>query len=188
MPRLARSGYPALPEDSSVWSAAGVDGSYGDHRIPPSDQQTVPRTLASLGQFGQLHGVVRLPNGPPIVCGVAGIRGDNGTDWLDFYLPLGALGVAEPRSNEHMVGDPTRMNSDSEHRIRHQMHRNGPGDTSPGMVCEQISLALAGGAQWWDQIIWAIDAWHHYVATGDKHGLTREMAPTRPDTPMPSCL
>jgi hypothetical protein len=41
-----------------------------------------------------------------MVCGVVAVREDNGPDWLDFYLPLGALGRADPRSNEHMVGDP----------------------------------------------------------------------------------
>lgn len=89
-----------------LWSAAGVEGCYGDDRIPPCDQQTVPCTVASLERFGHLYGVVRLPNGAPMVCGVVAVREDNGPDWLDFYLPLGALGRAEPRSNEHMVGDP----------------------------------------------------------------------------------
>lgn len=92
---------------SALWSAAGVEGCYGSRHVPPPDQQTVPCTLASLLRFGHLRGVVRLPNGAPIVCGVVTIREDNGPDWLDFYLPLGALGRAEPRSNEHMVGDPS---------------------------------------------------------------------------------
>ncbi|MFG2058921.1 hypothetical protein ACGFI9_33355 [Micromonospora sp. NPDC048930] len=89
-----------------LWSAAGVEGCYGSHRIPLSDQQAVPCTLASLERSSHLYGVVRLPNGAPMVCGVVAVREDNGPDWLDFYLPLGALGRAEPRSNEHMVGDP----------------------------------------------------------------------------------
>ncbi|MEV6849314.1 hypothetical protein [Actinoplanes sp. NPDC051411] len=90
-----------------LWSAAEVEGCYGSRQIAPADQQIVPCTQASLLQFGHLHGVVRLPNGAPIVYGVVAVREDNGPDWLDFYLPLGALGRAEPRSNEHMVGDPS---------------------------------------------------------------------------------
>jgi hypothetical protein len=90
-----------------VWSAAEVEGCYGSHLIAPSEQETVPCTLASLLRFGHLRGVVRLPNGAPLVCGVVAVREDDGADWLDFYLPLGALGRAEPRSNEHMVGDPS---------------------------------------------------------------------------------
>jgi hypothetical protein len=31
------------------------------------------------------------------VCGVVAVREDSGIDWLDFYLPLGALGRADPR-------------------------------------------------------------------------------------------
>ena len=89
-----------------LWSAAEVEGCYGSHRIAPADQQIVPCTLASLLRFGHLRGVVRLPNGAPIVCGVVAVREDNGPDWLDFYLPLGALGRAEPLSDEHLVGDP----------------------------------------------------------------------------------
>ncbi|MEV0068501.1 MULTISPECIES: hypothetical protein [unclassified Amycolatopsis] len=44
-----------------------------------------------------MRGVVLLPDGTPIVCGVVAIREDSGIDWLDFYLPLGALGRADPR-------------------------------------------------------------------------------------------
>lgn len=91
---------------SVLWSAAQVEGCYGSGAIAPSEQPAVPCTLASLLQFGHLHGVVRLPNGAPIVCGAMAVREDNGHDWLDFYLPLGALGRAEPRSREHMAGDP----------------------------------------------------------------------------------
>src|ERR1700761_4212551 len=92
---------------SVLWSAAEVEGCYGSHRVAPSEQETVPCNLASLLRFGHLHGVVRLPNGAPVVCGVVAVREDDGPDWLDFYLPLGALGRAEPRSHEHMVGDPS---------------------------------------------------------------------------------
>ena len=92
---------------SVLWSAAEVEGCYGSHQVAPSEQETVPCNLLSLLRFGHLRGVVRLPNGAPIVCGVVAVREDGGPDWLDFYLPLGALGRAEPRSDEHMVGDPS---------------------------------------------------------------------------------
>jgi hypothetical protein len=91
---------------AALWSAAGVEGCYGSRWVPPSDQNAVPCTLASLERSGHLYGVVRLPSGESIVCGVVAVREDNGADWMDFYLPLGALGRAEPRSNEHMAGDP----------------------------------------------------------------------------------
>lgn len=90
----------------ALWSAAGVEGCYGSRWTPATSQEVVPCTLASLERSSHLYGVVPLPNGAPMVCGVVAVREDNGPDWLDFYLPLGALGRADPRSHEHMAGDP----------------------------------------------------------------------------------
>jgi hypothetical protein len=38
-----------------------------------------------------LRGAARLPDGQLTACGTCLIREDDGPDWLDFYLPLGAL-------------------------------------------------------------------------------------------------
>jgi hypothetical protein len=44
-----------------------------------------------------LLGVARLPNGRNVACGSCLIREvDYGSDWLDFYLPLGSLGTVYP--------------------------------------------------------------------------------------------
>ncbi|MFE0437346.1 hypothetical protein ACFW2K_20615 [Streptomyces nigra] len=49
----------------------------------------------SLAEFGHLSGRVRLPTGHLTVCGCVAIRGgDESSDWLDFYVPLGALDKA----------------------------------------------------------------------------------------------
>lgn len=81
----------------ALWRAAGISGCYGSRECEPGDQAVVGCTLESLEQFGHLRGVVQLPAGPVVVCGAVAIREDSGPDWLDFYLPLGALARADPR-------------------------------------------------------------------------------------------
>jgi hypothetical protein len=66
-----------------------------------------PLTLASLNQLGHLYGLVRLSNGVQTVCGAVAIREDGGPDWLDFYVPIGALEHADPRVNTHFPGGPS---------------------------------------------------------------------------------
>ncbi|AXE86919.1 hypothetical protein [Streptomyces sp. Go-475] len=52
----------------------------------------MPCTVGSLTEYGHLRGQVRLPTGHLVVCGCVAIRGgDDSGDWLDFYVPLGAL-------------------------------------------------------------------------------------------------
>ncbi|MDT6983287.1 hypothetical protein ACFSUJ_00955 [Streptomyces lusitanus] len=80
---------------SALWSAADVQGCFGRRDREPEEQDPVPCTVGSLTEFGHLHGQVRLPTGRLTVCGCLAIRGDDGSsDWLDFYVPLGALSKA----------------------------------------------------------------------------------------------
>ncbi|MFI6808755.1 hypothetical protein ACIBO6_27695 [Streptomyces luteogriseus] len=77
---------------SALWSAAGVRGSFAFTDREPEDQETVPCTVSSLTAYGHLHGQVLLPTGQLAVCGAVAIRGgDDSSDWLDFYVPAGAL-------------------------------------------------------------------------------------------------
>ncbi|MER7479137.1 hypothetical protein ABTX60_16085 [Streptomyces sp. NPDC126510] len=77
---------------SAVWSAADVRGSFAFTDREPEEQEPVPCTVASLTEYGHLHGRVRLPTGQLVVCGCVAIRGgDDSSDWLDFYIPDGAL-------------------------------------------------------------------------------------------------
>ncbi|MFE1443576.1 hypothetical protein [Streptomyces sp. NPDC058739] len=56
----------------------------------------MPCTVNSLAERGHLHGRVRLPTGQLAVCGCVAIRGgDQSSDWLDFYVPVGALDQAD---------------------------------------------------------------------------------------------
>ncbi|MBC9714538.1 hypothetical protein H9Y04_18435 [Streptomyces sp. TRM66268-LWL] len=80
---------------SALWSAAQVQGCYGRRDCEPYEQEEVPCTVASLAEYGQLLGQIRLPTGQLAVCGCDVIRGgDAGSDWLDFYVPTGALDKA----------------------------------------------------------------------------------------------
>ncbi|KKD07522.1 hypothetical protein TN53_13280 [Streptomyces sp. WM6386] len=83
---------------SAVWAAAEVQGCYGHGDREPEEQEAVPCTVASLEEFGHLHGRVRLSTGDLVVCGVMAVRGGgDSSDWLDFYVPtsaLDAVGVA----------------------------------------------------------------------------------------------
>ncbi|WP_234360321.1 hypothetical protein [Streptomyces sp. DSM 15324] len=77
---------------SALWSAADVHGCFGRRDREPEEQDAVPCTVGSLAEFGHLHGQVRLPTDQLVVCGCVAIRGgDECGDWLDFYVPLGAL-------------------------------------------------------------------------------------------------
>lgn len=46
-----------------------------------------------------------MPNGNRVVCGCTAVREDDGADWLDFLLPLGALGRANPQVGAFPFGD-----------------------------------------------------------------------------------
>ncbi|MFE5513277.1 hypothetical protein ACFQ9J_22350 [Streptomyces sp. NPDC056529] len=77
---------------SALRSAADVRGCFGRTDREPEEQGPVPCTVGSLAEFGHLHGRARLPTGHLVVCGCVAIRGgDDGSDRLDFYVPVGAL-------------------------------------------------------------------------------------------------
>jgi len=82
---------------STLWRAAAIQGCYGRRDREPGEQDVIACTVASLGEFGLLRGTVRLPAGPRIVCGCVAVREDGGPDWLDFFLPMGALARVDRR-------------------------------------------------------------------------------------------
>jgi hypothetical protein len=75
----------------AVWSGAGVQGCYARRDVEPGVQAPVPCNLTELVAHGHLRGLVTLPSGVDVVCGVLAVREGGGPDWLDFYLPVGAL-------------------------------------------------------------------------------------------------
>jgi hypothetical protein len=86
----------------AVWSSAAVDGCLARTQDPL--HRSVPCSLDSLEQHGHLRGVVTCPDGGRVVCGVWVVREDDGDDWLDFALPLGAL-ERDPRVGAFPFGD-----------------------------------------------------------------------------------
>ncbi|MER6262155.1 hypothetical protein ABT203_21635 [Streptomyces sp900105245] len=80
---------------SALWRAAGVRGCFGRREREPDEQDEVPCTVPSLTEHTHLLGQVRLPTGQLTVCGCTAVRGgDDSSDWLDFYIPTGALDKA----------------------------------------------------------------------------------------------
>ncbi|WP_218148292.1 hypothetical protein [Lentzea xinjiangensis] len=82
---------------TALWRAVAITGCYSSRDREPADQIAVPVTVASLEEFGHLHGVARPPFGGSVVFGCFSTRFEDAEDWLTLYLPLGALSVAEPR-------------------------------------------------------------------------------------------
>ena len=91
----SRSDERLLAALAAIWSDPDLDGIYLSRDLEPSRQQRLAVT-AELSQVGHLHGLARLPNGATIACGTCIIREEDGPDWLDFYLPMGALGTVYP--------------------------------------------------------------------------------------------
>jgi hypothetical protein len=94
-----------------LWQAAGVRGCYattGGDAMP----KPVPLSLATARDHGQLRGVARLPTGHEVVCGLVVIRERDtvdvpfdAPDWLDFFVPLGALERLDDRIGGYPFGD-----------------------------------------------------------------------------------
>lgn len=82
-----------------VWGDAHLVGPYADRDREPGNQERVDGALVASLQLGHLRGLAAPLSGARVVCGMVNIReeGEGGSDWLDFYLPLGALGRADPR-------------------------------------------------------------------------------------------
>lgn len=81
----------------TAWADTRLDGCYAD-RGDPADQERLVCSLAATDQVGHLRGTAELPGGQRVVCGSVVIREESAhRDWLDFYIPLGALSRADAR-------------------------------------------------------------------------------------------
>ncbi len=90
-----RSDERLLAALSTIWSDSALDGVYLSRDSEPNAQRKYSLTVELL-EVTHLQGLARLPNGVMIACGTCVIRYDNGNDWLDLYLPMGALATAYP--------------------------------------------------------------------------------------------
>ncbi|WP_051426492.1 hypothetical protein [Jiangella gansuensis] len=90
----------------AVWRAAGVEDCVGISDDAANAVVESACTLDALLRHGRLAGRTVLPRGRPVACGVRALRGMRAAgggrraavDWLVFFLPVGALDQAEPRS------------------------------------------------------------------------------------------
>jgi hypothetical protein len=80
----------------ALWTHPSVHGCYGDRASDPVNQERVALTASTLQERGHLYGFARLPNGAFAACGVIAIQEEHGSDWLVFYVPLGALNGTYP--------------------------------------------------------------------------------------------
>lgn len=81
----------------AIWSEATLDGCYVDRTREPSDQTPLTASLSLLTERRHLLGVATLPSGLRVPCGTVAIREEDGSDWLDLYLPVGALSGLDKR-------------------------------------------------------------------------------------------
>ncbi len=77
----------------ALWAFLPLEGCYLDRHVEPSAQPRLTPSPALL-QHTHLQGIAQLPNSCRVACGTCVIREEDGSDWLDFYLPLGALSGA----------------------------------------------------------------------------------------------
>jgi hypothetical protein len=92
----SRDAGPSLLDGlNAVWRANTVTGCYLDCEREP-DNQLRTEFAPSLPFEGHLYGVASLPVGQSVACGTCCVREDDGSDWLVFYCPMGALGRIYP--------------------------------------------------------------------------------------------
>jgi len=78
----------------SIWQQPKLQGCYLDRKEDPPNQGRInPEvlTLETPSLQTHLYGIATLPNGCRVACGTCFIREIDGSDWLVFYLPMGAL-------------------------------------------------------------------------------------------------
>jgi hypothetical protein len=76
-----------------LWSHPSLKGSYLRNDVEPWQQEQVDPAL----YFEScLYGTARLPNGKVVACSTNPVREPEGTDWLYFGIPMGALSQAYP--------------------------------------------------------------------------------------------
>jgi hypothetical protein len=75
----------------TIWSYPAVEGGWLEHDREPSEQEQVVPNSEHLQSGSKLFGIAHLPDATEIVCGTFLVREEEGSDWLGFYIPRGAL-------------------------------------------------------------------------------------------------
>ena len=80
----------------TLWKHQSLNGCYMRRDVEPENQKRVALSDFNFddGWGGHCLGIATLPNDKRIACGTCVIRETDGPDWLDLYLPMGAIGTA----------------------------------------------------------------------------------------------
>ena len=75
----------------ALWQSERLDGCCLGQDIEPAAQQRFSPSLETLERCGSLLDVLTLPDGVSVACGMIAIREEAGSNWLTFFVPIGAL-------------------------------------------------------------------------------------------------
>ena len=78
----------------AIWEEPFLQGCYLRLDVEPEQQSRLAPSLEALESSGPLRGLATLPNGKRVACATCAVREEEGSDWLDLFLPLGSLGSA----------------------------------------------------------------------------------------------
>lgn len=86
----------------AVWDDDALQGCYSDRWTDRSAQQPAPPRADPIEHPGPQYGIATLPSGERVVCLSVVVRFEGNDqqqadDWLDFCIPLGALGRVDAR-------------------------------------------------------------------------------------------
>lgn len=91
----------------AIWSTPALDGCWNDRwSVRPTEENRVPCRVERFDEPGHLYGIATLPTGARCVCGTVIVRESDGPDWVDLYLPTGALERADSRVGAYPFDDP----------------------------------------------------------------------------------
>jgi hypothetical protein len=94
---------------AALWRHPDLDGCFLDRNREPSDQERVQPE--GIGDGAHCLGVAQLPNGRRAACGSCVVREEDGSDWLNLYLPTGSLSKAYPVGSFPFGGEATGPNN-----------------------------------------------------------------------------
>ncbi|MBI1282098.1 MAG: hypothetical protein GC179_28485 [Anaerolineaceae bacterium] len=83
--------YSAL---QNIWKHPALDGCYRESSKEPTEQSHISPQESEIDTRHHLYGLITLPNIKQVACGTFQVREENGSDWLGFYVPMGALATA----------------------------------------------------------------------------------------------
>lgn len=94
---------------ATIWDQSSLDGCYRDRWTAQAEQERIPPAPTDLDHPESFNGVAELPGGRRVVCVSHVVREDvdDGHDWVDLCLPLGALSRADRRVGAYPFGDET---------------------------------------------------------------------------------